>query len=710
MSKVKLSRLSGIHKLALHERIAKLADHGWLSNADADALLNGRQVLSLAAADKMVENVVGVFGLPLAVAPNFIVNGRDCIVPLVVEEPSVVAALSNAAAKARTTGGFVANATSSLLCGQVHLLGVDDPAKAIASLQSARQRLLDQANKVHPRLSVRGGGVRDFEWRTEQLPDGKPLLIVHTLVDTCDAMGANMVNTICEAIAPSLVELTGGDAVLRILSNLTDKSLVTASVTYAIDDLDSGELDGATVRDRIVTANDIAIVDTYRAATHNKGIMNGIDPLAIATGNDWRALESAAHAFAARNGKYSSLTRWSVGPGGDLIGEIEVPLKVGVVGGTISSNAAAQLSLALAGVTSAQQLAELMAAVGLAQNFSAIKALVTSGIQEGHMRLHARSASKEQVPAAKSDRQDGTVGSAAGKVILFGEHAVVYGCRALALPIPDAVQASVRTAMDATVLEVPAWGLSADTTADDGAAAAVNLIKQELGVADQHFSIYVDSELPRGAGLGSSAAIAVAVTRAIAAHLDMQIDAQRVNEIAYVCEELAHGTPSGLDNTVSTLSQPLIYHKESEPTFTTIDVTEQLPLVIGICNRSTPTHIQVAAVRQRYEQQQADYEQIFSQIDALSEKGRAALRANDYQSLGRAMNVCHGLLNAIEVSSPELEGMIAVARKAGAAGAKLTGGGGGGAMVALCPGREDQVRSALQQAGYQVLRKTGNKG
>ncbi|MEK6216017.1 MAG: hydroxymethylglutaryl-CoA reductase, degradative, partial [Boseongicola sp.] len=373
------SRVSGLYKLSVSERIDKLENLGWLASDAARDLRAGRQVISAIAADKIIENVIGVFGLPLAIAPNFIVNEREYIVPLVVEEPSIVAALSSAAALARVTGGFSATLSESLLAGQIHIVGVADVDAAISLLRDAVGELVSAANDVHPRLLARGGGVRDIEFRALRLEDGSPLIATHVLVDTCDAMGANLTNTICESIAPRVAEICGGDIALRILSNLADRSVCRATVRYTADDLVNDSMTGEAVRDRIVLASDIAMVDPHRAVTHNKGVMNGIDALAIATGNDWRAIEAGAHAFAVRNGEYSSLTRWSVADNGDLDGQIAVPLKPGIVGGTLSSNPAAALGLAIASVTSAAELAKLMAAVGLAQNFAALRALATKG-------------------------------------------------------------------------------------------------------------------------------------------------------------------------------------------------------------------------------------------------------------------------------------------------------------------------------------------
>ncbi|NNF40361.1 MAG: hydroxymethylglutaryl-CoA reductase, degradative, partial [Woeseiaceae bacterium] len=385
------SRIAGLYKLSVAERIEALRQHGSLSAAQATRLCDGRFVLSSLAADKMIENVIGVFGLPFAIAPNFIVNRRDYLVPLVVEEPSIVAAVSSAARLARDSGGFEARCDESLLAGQVHITGARDPVAALQRLQAEEGALLELANGVHPRLTGRGGGVRELQAAMLDMPDGSALIRVHLLVDTVDAMGANLVNTLCEAVAPRIAALCEGTAALRILSNLADRSVVTATVRYSTAALAGDGFEGAAVRDGIVTANNIAMADPYRAATHNKGIMNGIDAMAIATGNDWRAIEAGAHAYAAQSGRYRPLTQWMADSNGDLLGELAVPLKLGTVGGTLRSNPSAALGLDLTGAQSASELALLMAAVGLAQNFAALRALVGSGIQRGHMKLHARS-------------------------------------------------------------------------------------------------------------------------------------------------------------------------------------------------------------------------------------------------------------------------------------------------------------------------------
>ena len=720
------SRIPGLYRLSVGERIDDLERRGWLSPADADALRLGRHVLSPRAADKIVENVIGSFGLPFAIAPNFIMNGREYIVPLVVEEPSIVAALSSAARLARDTGGFSAECDESLVVGQVHLTNIDNPAKSASALTGASKELIAFANEVHPRLSERGGGVRDIEIRPLELGSGEQTITVHVLVDTCDAMGANLVNTICEAIAPRLADIAGGDVAMRILSNLADRSLVTARVRYELEDVDE--------RDAILRASAIAEADPYRAATHNKGVMNGIDAVAIATGNDWRAIEAGVHAYAATSGAYLPVTTWRADGDTGLVGEITVPLKVGTVGGTLEANPAAALGLSLTGVASARELAMLMASVGLAQNFAAIRALATTGIQRGHMRLHARSvASAAGVPdalfddvvqelvaggeikewkareillARGKDATDETGSSASGKFILFGEHAVVYGRHALALPIPAAVNATASAGHGSTTITLPDWGLHHVVMKDnsgDGVNAMIAIIAEALGIDIAGVAINVRSRLPRAMGLGSSAAIAVAIVRALANAFDIGIDDERVNAIAFDCEKLAHGTPSGIDNTLATYGQAMMFRRGDDVEMSPIEVNESLPVLIACSNSTGSTIEQVAGVRARRAQNPAHYDAIFDDIDAVARDGADALQRGDFDQLGRLMNICHGLLNALQVSTPELEHMVSLARAHGALGAKLTGGGGGGSIVVLCPEKQTEISEALAVAGYRTL-------
>jgi hydroxymethylglutaryl-CoA reductase len=626
---------------------------------------------------------------------------------MVVEEPSIVAALSAAARLARRTGGFVTERTESLLIGQVHLTDLPDPDAAAQRLEARRDDLLAAGNAVHPRLVARGGGLRDLTLRRVTLDDGQTALVVHLLVDTRDAMGANLVNTLCEALAPEIAALSGGHVALRILSNLADLSVITARVRFALGDLGADAAAASRARDGIVLANRIARADPYRAATHNKGIMNGVDALAIATGNDWRALEAGVHAWAARDGRYTALTDWCTAADGDLEGSIRIPLKPGIVGGSMANNPAVGLCLRLCGARSAGELAALMAAVGLAQNFAALRALVTTGIQAGHMRLHARSvaaatrAAKPVMPAEiPVDERAGAV--ACGKVILFGEHAVVYGRHALALPVWNGVRAFAAKAGSPRI-DIPEWGVSemlaGDSTSELG--ALVDVLAAGLGLERDRFAIAVRTRLPRAMGLGSSAALAVAVGRALALAADIAVDDQRINELAFECEKLAHGTPSGIDNTVACYGEPLLYRRGQPPQ--ALELGDEVPLVIACSSEPGRTAAEVTALRDRRARNPAVYERLFDEMDALALDGRQALVSRDYESLGLLMNIAHGLLNALGVSTAELETLVTIAREAGAMGAKLTGSGGGGSIVALCPGRETEVTAAFAAAGYRTV-------
>lgn len=399
------SRISGFYNLPPAERRRVLVEGLALAPEQAAAmiaLLETPGGLGLAQADKMVENVVATYGLPLGVAANFVVNGRDVLVPMVIEEPSVVAGASYAARLARAGGGFQAETTEPLMIGQMQVLGLSDLDTAAAQVMAGKQRLLDLANSTDPVVVSLHGGARDVEVRAIPASPAGPMLVVHLLYDCRDAMGANMVNTACEALAPVVEELTGGRVNLRILSNLADRRLARARCIIPAAELATAELPGELVAQRIVEAYALAAVDPYRAATHNKGIMNGIDAVVLATGNDWRAIEAGAHAYAARDGLYRSLSTWAYDPAGPaLVGSLELPLAVGTVGGATRVHPLARFALQLMGVKSARDLAEIMAAVGLAQNLAAIRALATEGIQRGHMALHAR-----QIAAAAGARPD----------------------------------------------------------------------------------------------------------------------------------------------------------------------------------------------------------------------------------------------------------------------------------------------------------------
>ena len=739
------SRIPNFFRLPIHARIQALHERGMLTDADLRLLESGEHTLKRHVADKMIENVVGVLGLPLGLGLNFLINGRDYVVPLSVEEPSIVAGLSGAARTARLSGGFDATTTDPVLIGQVQVVDAPDGDSAVEALLAHRQDLLDLANSLHLKMVARGGGARDIEVFRHHAPeDGREMIVLHLLVDTRDAMGANLVNGMCEGIAHLVESLTGGKVFLRILSNLTDRALVRASVRIPIENLATKDFDGEAVRDGIILANDLALVDPYRAATHNKGIMNGVDAVAIATGNDFRAIEAAAHAYAARDGQYRGLTRWTRNPDGDLVGELDMPMKVGTVGGSLETNPTVRINHRLLGSPGATELAGVMGAVGLAQNYAALRALTTAGIQQNHMTLHARSvASAAGVPEELFDRvvegliESGEIkvwkarelvdeignaprargpgavreqeprSSACGKVILLGEHAVVYGRSAVAAPIPLAVEARVSDAREGVHLSIPRWGLDQRMPPAErhpgGAPGILAMLLARLDLADRAMTIEVVPHVPRGMGLGGSASLAVAVLRALDAHYALGLDDAEINACAFECEQATHGRASGVDNTVATYGTPLLYRNGETPAFDPVSPARPLPLVIGIGSTASLTAHTVARVHAAWQRQPERYDAVFDQIESLTHAAVEAVRKGLFEDLGELMNLCHGHLNALQVSTPELEQMIDIARTNGAVGAKLTGGGGGGSIVALAPRARDRVSDALRAAGFETL-------
>jgi hydroxymethylglutaryl-CoA reductase len=388
------SRISGFYNLSLEERHARLLDA--LSSGTGTAVTTETLEpfttggLSPDAADHMIENVIGLYSLPLGIALNFRVNGRDVLIPMTLEEPSVVAGASYMARLARAGGGFTATATDPLMIGQMQVIDVTNVEEAKFKLYERKAELLAEADSIDPVLKKFGGGARDLEIRTFGSSPIGGFLVVHLIYDVRDAMGANAVNTACERLAPQVEAITGGNVHLRILSNLADRRIARARCTIPVQDLAFDDFSGEEVRDGIIAAYAFAAVDPYRAATHNKGIMNGVDSVVIATGNDWRAIEAGAHAYAARSGSYTSLSTWNKDADGNLVGTLEMPMAVGIVGGATKVHPVAQAAVKLMGVKTANELAEIIVSVGLAQNMAALRALATEGIQRGHMSLHAR--------------------------------------------------------------------------------------------------------------------------------------------------------------------------------------------------------------------------------------------------------------------------------------------------------------------------------
>jgi len=379
---MRTSRISGFYKLNSKQRLELVRDFAGLNDEEITDLGNTGSLGELA--DRMIENVVGTMPLPLGIAVNFVINGKDYLIPMAIEEPSVVAAASNAAKIAGEKGGFQTSSTEPIMIGQIQVTDVPDPSSAKFTILAHKQRILEIANEKDPVLVNLGGGAKDVEVRVIDTIAG-PQVITHLLVNVKDAMGANAVNTMAEAVAPFIEQITGGKVYLRIISNLATHRLVFARAVFAKD-----AIGGEEVVDGVIKAYSFAKSDPYRCATHNKGIMNGIDPVVIATGNDFRAVEAGAHAYTSITGQYLPLTHWEKNKDGDLVGTIELPLAVGLVGGATTVHPTAKINVKILGVKTANELAEIIAAVGLAQNFAALRALATEGIQRGHMSLHAR--------------------------------------------------------------------------------------------------------------------------------------------------------------------------------------------------------------------------------------------------------------------------------------------------------------------------------
>lgn len=391
----KTSQISGFYKLSMEDRIKFVKEFADLNEEEVKLFSS---CLDKGIADRMIENVVGTFELPLGIAVNFLINGKDYIIPMAIEETSVVAAASNAAKIARVKGGFRAECSKSLMIGQIQLLGFSDALDASKKIMKHKKDLLKIANEQDKILTNLGGGAEDIEVRILNSPIGK-MIVVHLIVNVLDAMGANAVNTMCEALAPVIEDITGGYTRLKIISNLAERRIARATAVF-----DKEKMGGEKVVDAFLESYTLAAIDPYRAATHNKGIMNGIDALIIATGNDFRAIEAGAHAYAARNGQYTSLSRYYKDENGDLVGELELPMAVGVIGGAVSVHPKAKLCRKILGVNTARELAEVAVSLGLAQNFAALFALSTVGIQKGHMSLHAKNIAI--MAGAKGDQID----------------------------------------------------------------------------------------------------------------------------------------------------------------------------------------------------------------------------------------------------------------------------------------------------------------
>ncbi|PKD44454.1 hydroxymethylglutaryl-CoA reductase [Rhodohalobacter barkolensis] len=744
------SRIPKFYKYSVENRLDVLREKEILNQEDYVALREQMHLLTQNDADKMIENVIGVFGLPMGLGLNFLINNKPYVVPMVVEEPSILAAVSSAAKVVRNAGGFESESDDPILIGQIQLVDVRHPLKVRHAILQEKQEILNLANSLHPNMVKRGGGAIDLEVMIHQ-QDRHPgsMVVVHLLVDTRDAMGANLVNSMCEGVASLVEKLSGSKVYLRILSNLTDRAMVRSQCVIPTKFLDFNNSSGKEVRDGIIRAAEFAAIDSYRASTHNKGIMNGIDPLAIATGNDWRAIEAAAHAYAARSGRYTSLTNWYKNENGDLVGTIDIPLKVGTVGGSLKSNKAVGIAHRILGIESATELAEVMGAVGLAQNFSALRSLGTEGIQRGHMTLHARSVAstagapaelfekvlerlvesgeikvwkaKEIIEELKGEQKMAATGKIPlpdddkdmsygyGKIILTGEHSVVHGTHAVAAPITLKMKAKVWDHDKDVRLLIPRWGV--EQTIEFGADhkysiyKSLEMILDHLDLRDKPMNIEVFPEVPRAMGMGGSAALAVAIIRALDKHFELGLGDDDVRRLSFESENIVHGGASGIDNTVSTYGNLIMFQKGTPPKMETLSLKEPIPIVIGLSGVESMTSKMVKRVREQAEIFPQWYEKIFKQMDEIALASKEAIENRDLSQLGMIMNMNHGYLNTLGVSYPDVEELIEIARNNGALGAKLTGGGGGGAMIALCDSEKMQkrIQKKMHENGYDAL-------
>ncbi len=732
-SEQRTSRIPRFYRLPVEQRLAVLQRQFNLSNEEV-ALLRQGNALRIVHAVNMVENAIGVLGQPLGLALNFLVDGREHIVPMAIEEASIIAAASKAALTVREGGGFTTEADPPVMIGQVQILDLADPAAAAQAVLAHKRQVLDAANAPNQRMLERGGGCFDVETR---VLDGGPgvglMLIVHLLMDVREAMGANAINYSCEAAGPVLAELTGGRVNLRILSNYATRRLARARFSLPLELLATGELDGAQVAQRLVEASAFAQADPYRAATHNKGIFNGIGAAALALGQDWRALEAGGHAWAARSGQYRGLA-WYTLDGGRLTGAIELPMQVGWQGGAVNSHPGVRLLRRISGITNARELAGVLAAAGLAQNFAACLALSTVGIQRGHMALHARSvALSAGVPAADVEevaqimiRRDEVKVSVAeetyrqlkrqreaaptaeylpieafapGKVVLFGEHAVVYGQPGITAALDLGLRVRLTPDPEGPRTLQPDFKRAFALTESDQdytrLSQAVEAALAQYGLAQAPLAIEIDSDLVPGMGLGSSAAFATALCRALRMYRGDAVNGRFDNalfEEVQTLERMFHGNPSGVD-AATVISGGVLWFRKGPP-------RELLPLklerpvsgVICIVAPGARTIELVGQVRQQRELAPARIDAILGEIGALTAEAGLALSAGDLRRSGALMNDNHGLLARLGVSTPELDAAVEWLRAQGVLGAKLTGAGGGGAVIALT---EPEQRAAL---------------
>lgn len=720
------SRVPGFYRLSVEQRLAYLARSFNLSEKEISELRNGN-ALRVEHAVNLVENAIGVFGVPLGLGLNFFVDGREHIIPMAIEEASIIAAASRAALLIRSGGGFFTEVDAPIMIGQVQVMGLKAPVEAIECILLRKQEIIDRGNLPHPRMVARGGGVKDIECRV--LDGGDvigPMLVVHLLADVREAMGANAVSAACESVGRLIEEITGGRVNLRILSNLADRRLARAWFALPFELLATKKHSGTEIARFIVEADRLAWADPYRAATHNKGIFNGICAAALALGQDWRAIEAGGHAYAARDGQYRGLTRYTLGEG-TLNGSIELPLQVGWIGGAVKSHPGVRILQKISGIANARQLAGVLAAVGLGQNFAALNAMCTEGIQRGHMALHARSvALSVGVPADEVEtvaeemikRGDVKVSAAEeiyqemhdptrvvpkplpeglpveifvpGKIVLFGEHATVYGYPGITSSLKVGLRVRISHDPDGPRFLKPhykqVFTVSGTDTEVQRFSKAVELALAMFDLQKAPIAIEAESDLVPGMGLGSSAAFSAALCKALSLYRGeeppRQFDIELFDKVQKL-ESIFHGRPSGMD-AATVLSGGVLWFRKGPPReILPIRMPRLMAGIVCMVEPGASTIELVQRVKDSREKNPEAIDDILEQIGSLTVDAGIALGTGDSVELGHLMFRNHELLARLGVSTPALDHAVELLLEHGVLGAKLTGSGGGGAVIAL---------------------------
>ncbi len=720
----KTSRIPGFYRLTVERRLALLAKNFNLSERQLAQLRDGN-ALRIEHAVNMVENSVGVLGQPLGLGLNFQVNGRDYLVPMAIEEASIIAAASKAALMIRGTGGFEAEVDDPVMIGQIQVMDLADPEAAAAQINDHKQEIINQANLAGPRMIARGGGVFNIETRILDGGEGiGRFLMVHLLINVLEAMGANAINAACEAAGPKIGDLTGGRVNLRILSNLADRRLARARFRMPLTSLATETMSGEEVGKRLVEAGILAHVDPYRATTHNKGIFNGIGAAAVALGQDWRAIEAGGHAYAARDGQYRSLTSYRI-EGSDFVGEIKLPMQVGWVGGAVNTHPGVKILRKISGVENAKELAGLLASVGLGQNFAACLALSTVGIQKGHMALHARSVAisvgvppedveevanemircgevkvamaeeiyrtMQKTPKQAPDDNGLPIEiSAPGKVVLFGEHSTVYNYPGITASIDVNLSIRLNADSDGPRFLNPKFKQAFSVPkSDQDLRMFSQAVTEALTLYDLHhapIAIQIESDLVPGMGLGSSAAFSVALCTALRRFKGLDDNWHwrgKIFEDVQRLEAIFHGHPSGMD-AATVLSEGVMWFRKGPPReILPIRLPKTMYGVVVMVEPGARTIELVRKVSRSRDLNPKRVDGIMEEIGNLTTDAGIALGLGDEQEVGRLMFRNHELLAKLGVSTEKLDKAVETLLDYGVLGAKLTGSGGGGAVIAL---------------------------